>query len=73
MNLSEEFSHLWELRSLLCDEVFLMTLTSTATREYRRYICGVLGMSKVAVIAESPNKPNLRYSVIEMESSIGAG
>ena len=47
-----------------------MALTATATRESRRYICRVLGMTKVAVIAESPNKPNIRYSVIEKESPI---
>ena len=47
-----------------------MALTATATRESRRYICRVLGMTKVAVIAESPNKPNIRYSIIEKESPI---
>ena len=41
-----------------------MALTATATRESRRYICRVLGMTKVAVITESPNKPDIRYSVI---------
>ena len=59
-----EFSHLGEIRSLLSSSVHVMALTATATKTSRRAICRVLGMQAPLIISESPNKPNIKYSVI---------
>ena len=41
-----------------------MALTATATKTTREYVCKVLGMNDAVVIAESPNKPNMKYNII---------
>ncbi len=47
-----------------------MAVTATATRSSRRSICHVLGMRKTVVIAQSPNKPNVRYEVSAKPSTL---
>lgn len=59
-----EFGNLGEVRSLIPDNVRMLALTATATIETRIAICKTLGMSNPVVIAESPNKPNIKYAVI---------
>ena len=41
----------------------MMALTATATVTTRKAICKTLGMLDSVVVAESPNKPNIKYSV----------
>ncbi len=65
-----EFAHLGEVHSLLPEGVHTMALTATATRSSRRSICRVLGMRKTVVIAQSPNKPNVRYEVLAKPSTL---
>ena len=52
------------MRSLLPNGVHLMALTATATKQTREDICRTLGMKNPVVIADSPNKPNIKYSVV---------
>ena len=59
-----EFSNIGEVRSLLPNGVHLMALTATATKQTREDICRTLGMINPVVIADSPNKPNIKYSVV---------
>ena len=40
-----------------------MALTATATTQTRKGICKILGMIDPVIIAESPNKPNIKYSL----------
>ena len=47
-----------------------MALTATATKTTRKSICRVLVMKKSVVVAESPNKTNIRYSVVPKSSTI---
>ena len=65
-----EFTHLGEVNSLLPEAVHTMALTATATRASRRSICRTLGMKQVVVIAESPNKTNIRYEVRKKTASL---
>lgn len=59
----KEFARLGEVRSLLAENVRVMALTATAKISSRRAICRVLGMSRPVIVSESPNKPNIKYSV----------
>ena len=63
-----EFSKLGEVRSLIPCKDKLMALTATATTDSRTKIIGILGMDNCDVIAESPDKPNVRYWVREEKS-----
>lgn len=38
-----------------------MALTATATTQKRKAICKILGMTNSVIVAESPNKPNIKY------------
>ena len=42
-----------------------MALTATTTKTTREEIRKILGMNKANVIAESPDKPNMKYSVVQ--------
>lgn len=64
-----EFSNLGEVRSLLSQDVNVMALTATATKTSRKEICRVLGMRWSVVVAESPNKSNIKYSVLPKSST----
>ncbi len=57
------FSELGDVRSLVADNVRMMALTATATKETRKAICRTLGMVSPAVISELPNRPNIKYAV----------
>lgn len=52
-----------EERSLIPESVRMMALTATATVHTRKSVCKTLGMVKSAVIADSPNKVNIKYIV----------
>ena len=41
----------------------MMALTATATRTSRKHICQCLGMVRPCLICESPNQPNIQYSI----------
>ena len=41
----------------------MMALTATATRTSHKHICQCLGMVRPCLICESPNQPNIRYSI----------
>ena len=60
----KEFSNIGEVRSLLPKGVHIMALTATATKTTREEIRKILGMNDAIIIAESPDKPNMKYSVI---------
>lgn len=47
-----------------------MALTATATKTSQKTIRHVLGMMKPVVVAESPNKTNIKYSVLPKLSTI---
>ena len=49
---------------MLSHNVNIMSLTATVTKASRTTICRVLGMNRALVIAESPNKDNIKYSVV---------
>ena len=51
------------MRSLIPDTVRVMALTATATKSSRRDIAKVLRLVSPAIVATSPNKPNIKYSV----------
>ena len=47
-----------------------MALTATATKQLRQKICKILGMANVGVVSASPNRPNIKYCVIQKPSSL---
>ena len=57
------FSRLSEVRSIIPNSVKLMALTATATRSTRSSICQILGMSEPSIVAVTPNRSNICYSV----------
>ena len=64
-----EFANLGEISSLLPD-VHIMALTATASTTTRKAICSCVGMKKVLLVSQSPNKPNIFYSVNLDQKSI---
>lgn len=58
-----EFSNIGDVRSLIPDNVHVMALTATATRQSQHDICQILGMVKPKIVSLSPNKPNIKYIV----------
>ena len=67
-----EFGNLGEVRSLIPENVRMLALTATATIETRRaiHVCKTLGMLNPVVVAESPNKPNIKYVVINKPGTL---
>ena len=57
------FLELGDVRSLIPEHVNVMALTATATKATRRAVCQVLGMTSPAVIAQIPDRPNIKYSM----------
>ena len=57
-----------EIRSLLPKNVNVMALTATATTQSRKEISGILGVQNPLVIAISPFRTNIIYSVKEFVS-----
>ena len=61
-----------DVRSILSPSVNIMALTATATKKLREEICDSLQMKNTAVIAASPDKPNITLHVApftKMDSS----
>ena len=52
-----------EVRSLVPESVHMMALTATATTATRQQVCRRLGMVCPYIVTESPNRPNIKYSV----------
>ena len=42
----------------------MMALTATATAETQNVVCRILGMQDPLVIAEVPNRANIKYAVV---------
>lgn len=61
----KEFSNIGEIHSLIPSRVGIMALTATASRDSRSKICSVLCMRQPIIVSQSPNKPNIMYSVLE--------
>ena len=57
------FSRLSEVRSIIPNSVKLMALTATATKSTRHSICRILGMTEPSIVAVTPNRSNICYSV----------
>lgn len=64
------FSRLSEVRSIIPNSVKLMALTATATISTRYSVCQILGMSEPSVVAVTPNRSNIYYSVEKREGDI---
>ena len=54
----------------LYPRVKVMTLTATATENTRRTVCRVLGMIQPSIVAVSPNRVNICYSVHKKNGTI---
>lgn len=52
------------MRSLIPSHVNLMALTARATKTTQQSVCRLLGMMRPKVISVSPNRPNIKYSVV---------
>ena len=61
----KEFSKLGDLCGFFPTNVKFMALSATMSKKTRRDVIRILGMHKPVVIAKSPDKPNLVYSVYE--------
>ena len=64
------FSQVGEVRSLIPKTVCVMALTATATTETRKAVCQKLGMVDPMIVSEIPNRPNIRYSLIQTPGTI---
>lgn len=64
-----EFSQLGELRSLVSENVHVMALTATATRQTRKSIFTTLHMIKPKIVYVRPIKSNITFYVA-VKSSI---
>ncbi|XP_003389188.1 PREDICTED: uncharacterized protein LOC100639792 [Amphimedon queenslandica] len=62
----EAFTRLTEVRSTMPSHIGIMALTATATRTLRLQVEQILGMRSPLAIIRSPDKPNLRFSNIEL-------
>ena len=58
------------IRSLLPSETPVVALTATATEQVKSKITKNLQMNNVKVVCKSPNRPNIRYSVVKVSSDI---
>ena len=65
----KDYSRLGELRSLVHRDVPFITLTATATETVRKTIIKDLGMNGCVEILGDPNKTNVRYAVVDIDSS----
>lgn len=66
MSFREAFSRLKEVRSLMESRIGIMALTATATRSLRLKVEEMLGMRSPIAIVRSPDKPNLRFSAVQL-------
>ena len=58
------------MRGLLPTEVWIMTLTATATKSTRKEICKSLGLVNPVFVLRSPEKPNIIYNVVLKTSEL---
>ena len=65
-----EYGRLATLRSFVPKSVPFVALTATASKNTKEYICDSLEMIHPAVIAISPNRMNLRYSVYRVSEDV---
>ena len=64
------FSRLSEVHSIIPNSVKLMALTATATRSTRYSVCQILGITEPSIVAVTPNRSNIYYSVEKKEGDI---
>ena len=64
------FSRLSEVRNIVPSSVKLMALTATATTSTRKSVCHLLGMVQPCIVALSPNRVNIHYSVHKKEATV---
>ena len=57
-----------EIRSLIPESVYMMCLTATATRQVRVQVSDILGLRNPYVVAISPSKKNILYTVKSAQS-----
>ena len=62
----QHYGRIGEIRSLLPPSTPVVVMTATATNHAEREIANIVGMKKYHRIALSPNKENIRYSVISL-------
>jgi bloom syndrome protein len=63
-NFRVAFAKIGDIRSLLPTSVNILALTATATRETYKIVCDRLSMPQPALIAVSPCKSNIFYTVL---------
>ena len=68
----KEYGHLGEVRSLCRGGVPVLALTATASLHTQRIIFDELNMQDCCVVKETPNKPNVRYSILKVEDDLYA-
>ena len=61
------FYKLSELRSLVQSKIPFMAVTATASRQTKETIISVLRFGNFVEVSESPNKPNICYSIQTMD------
>ena len=64
----QDFARIGELRSIILNGVKIMALTATASNSLREQIMKTLGMRNASIISISPNKRNIKYSVLRLMS-----
>ena len=67
LSFREAFTRLHGVRSIMPSNIGVMALTATASRPLRQKIEAVLGMRAPFTIIQSPDKPNMRLSVIQVK------
>ena len=60
-----EFGKLGEVRSLIPPTVHVIAMAATATTHTTKRIIDILGMNSPVIVAETPDKLNVRYWVEE--------
>lgn len=62
----EAFARIGELRSIIPDDVHIIALTATATMETFHVVKSRLSLIDPVIVAMSPDRPNLKLSVIPL-------
>ena len=61
-----------EIRSLIPDNIHMMCLTATATKQVQKEVTSIVGLKNPKVISVSPSKPNILYVTKSEENLIEA-
>ena len=64
------YSQIVDVRSFFSVGTPVLALTATATQNVYETVCKNLCMKEPVVIAKSPNKPNIRYSVVRVSRDL---